>query len=76
MSGHVGWAYSVTDRRVMELAERAACMGVIVDDAESAKRKSPAVARRDLGESRARPAVLAIANDMAAAQAYGAEVST
>jgi hypothetical protein len=49
---------------------------VITEDAESAKRKRPAVARRDVGESRARPAVLAIASDMAAAQACRLEVST
>jgi hypothetical protein len=55
------------------LAVRVACAGVIAEVAESAKRKSPAVARRDLGETRARPAVLVIAKDMAAAQAYSAK---
>lgn len=49
--------------------------GVIIEDVESARRKRPVVARRELGESRARPAVLATAKDMAAAQACNLRVS-
>jgi hypothetical protein len=54
------------------LAPRSDCTGATKEDAESAARRKPVVvARRVEDESRheARPAVLATANDMAAAQA-------
>jgi hypothetical protein len=50
-------------------------MGVIIEVVERANRKRPVAARREWGESRARPAVLATAKDMAAAQTCSLRVS-
>ena len=51
--------------------------GATKGDAERARRKKPVdEARRGAGESRARPAALVIANDMAKAQAYRLRIST
>jgi hypothetical protein len=50
--------------------------GATNGEAERASRKKPVdVARRDAGESRAIPAPLVIANDMAAAQAWNLGIS-
>lgn len=70
-SGHVACAYG-EDRLFEELAARSDCTGATKEDAESAARRKPVVvARRVEDDSRheAKPAVLATANDMAAAQA-------
>lgn len=48
--------------------------GATKGDAERARRKKPVdEARRGAGESRARPAALVIANDMAKAQAFATD---